>query len=44
MPKRSGIELGRLVSQRRLPVELLMLTGDAEESLLNEALDLGVKG
>jgi DNA-binding NarL/FixJ family response regulator len=44
MPKRSGIELGRLVSQQRLPVELIILTMDAEEGLLQEALNLGVKG
>ena len=44
MPRRSGIELGRLVSQQRLPVELIMLTMDAEEGLLHEALTLGVKG
>jgi DNA-binding NarL/FixJ family response regulator len=44
MPKRSGIQLGRLVSQHRLPVELIILTGDAEEGLLHEAMDLGVKG
>lgn len=44
MPRRSGIELGRLVSQRRLPVELIFLTMDAEEGLLHEALNLGVKG
>src|ERR1043165_8521480 len=44
MPKRSGIELSRLVTQHRLPVELIMLTMDAEEGLLHEALNLGVKG
>ncbi len=44
MPRRSGIELGRLVSQQRLPVELIILTMDAEEGLLHEALNLGVKG
>jgi len=44
MPKRSGIQLGRLVSQQRLPVELIILTMDAEEGLLYEALNLGVKG
>jgi DNA-binding NarL/FixJ family response regulator len=44
MPRRSGIELGRLVSQQRLPVELIILTMDGEEALLNEALNLGVKG
>ncbi len=44
MPKRNGIELGRLVSQQRLRVELIILTMDPEEALLNEALNLGVKG
>ena len=44
MPGRSGIELSRQVLQRRLPVELVMLTMDSEEGLLNEALNLGVKG
>jgi DNA-binding NarL/FixJ family response regulator len=44
MPGRSGIELGRLVSRQRLPVELIILTMDAEAGLLHEALNLGVKG
>ncbi len=44
MPRRSGLELGRLVSQQRLSVELIILTMDAEEGLLHEALNLGVKG
>jgi DNA-binding NarL/FixJ family response regulator len=44
MPKRSGIELGRLVAQQRLAVELIILTMDGEEGLLHEALNLGVKG
>jgi two-component system, NarL family, response regulator DegU len=44
MPKRSGIQLGRLLLQHRMPIELIILTMDAEEGLLNEALKLGVKG
>jgi DNA-binding NarL/FixJ family response regulator len=44
MPQRNGIQLSHLVSQQRLPVELIILTMDAEEGLLNEALNLGVKG
>jgi DNA-binding NarL/FixJ family response regulator len=44
MPKRSGIQLGQLLSRQRLGVELIILTMDAEEALLNEALNLGVKG
>lgn len=44
MPRLSGIDLGRLVSQQRLPVALIILTMDSEEALLNEALSVGVKG
>jgi DNA-binding NarL/FixJ family response regulator len=44
MPKRSGIQLGQLVLRQRLPVALVILTMDAEEALLNEALNLGIKG
>jgi DNA-binding NarL/FixJ family response regulator len=44
MPKRTGIQLARLVLQQRLPVELMFLTMDAEEGLLNEALNIGVRG
>ena len=44
MPKRSGIQLAQLVRQQRLPVELIILTMDSEEGLLNEALNLGIKG
>ncbi len=44
MPKRNGLQLARLVSQKSLPVELIMLTMDAEEDLLSEALNLGVRG
>src|SRR5512133_1748425 len=44
MPKRSGLQLGALVSRHRLPVELIVLTMDTEEALLNEALNLGFKG
>jgi DNA-binding NarL/FixJ family response regulator len=44
MPKRSGIQLGQLLLRQRLPIALIMLTMDAEEALLNEALNLGVKG
>lgn len=44
MPKRSGLQLARGVAQEHLPVALIMLTMDAEEALLNEALNLGVQG
>lgn len=44
MPKQSGIQLAKLLSQKRLSVELIILTMDSEEALLNEALKLGAKG
>lgn len=44
MPRRSGIQLARLVSQQRLRVALIILTMDAEEALLHEALNLRVQG
>lgn len=44
MPHRSGIQLSRICVEQRLPTELIILTMDAEEALLHEALRLGVKG
>lgn len=44
MPKRSGLRVARALSEQPLPVALIILTMDPEEALLNEALDLGVKG
>ncbi len=44
MPKRSGLQVGRLLLQQRFPVELIILTMDSEEGLLHEALNLGIKG
>lgn len=44
MPGYSGIQVARLVSQRHLHVQVIILTMDGEEGLLNEALSLGVKG
>jgi len=44
MPKQSGLQIGRLVMQQRLRLELIMLTMDSEEALLNKALNLGFKG
>lgn len=44
MPKRSGIQIGRLLARQHLPVELIILTMDAEEQLLREALNDGIKG
>jgi DNA-binding NarL/FixJ family response regulator len=44
MPKRSGIQLARLVLQHHMSIGLIILTMDTEEGLLNEALNLGIKG
>jgi DNA-binding NarL/FixJ family response regulator len=45
MPKRDGMQLCRLISsQQHWRIAVIILTMDAEEALLNEALSLGVKG
>ncbi len=44
MPKCNGIQVARRVAQQRLPVQLIILTMDREEALLDEALNLGVNG
>lgn len=44
MPRQTGLQIGRLVLQRRLKLELIVLTMDTEEALLNKALNLGIKG
>ncbi len=44
MPKYNGIQVARRVAQQRLPVQLIILTMDREEALLDEALNLGVNG
>jgi DNA-binding NarL/FixJ family response regulator len=44
MPKPNGLQLARLVSTQYPRVGLIILTMDAEEALLNEALSLGIRG
>lgn len=44
MPGRSGLDLARQWAQQPSPVAFIFLTMDPEEGLLNEALNLGVKG
>ncbi len=44
MPKCNALQLGRLLARQCLGVELIILTMDPEEALLNEALNLGFKG
>jgi DNA-binding NarL/FixJ family response regulator len=44
MPKRTGLQVARDLWERRAAVGLIMLTMDGDEDLLNEALNLGVRG
>jgi len=44
MPRRTGIQIGGLLSRHPLPVEVVILTMDSDEGLLSEALNLGIKG
>jgi DNA-binding NarL/FixJ family response regulator len=44
MPGQNGIQLARQLKQNRIPTNLVILTMDNEEALLNEALSLGVTG
>ena len=44
MPKQDGFAVARVIIERKLPVAVVFLTMHKDESLLNAALDLGVKG
>jgi DNA-binding NarL/FixJ family response regulator len=44
MPKLGGFGTAREIRKRQLQVEMIILTMHAQEDLLREALDLGVKG
>jgi DNA-binding NarL/FixJ family response regulator len=44
MPKQDGFAVARAIIEKRLPVAIVFLTMHKDESLLNAALDLGVKG
>lgn len=44
MPRKDGFSVARAVIDERLPVEVIFLTMHKNETLLNSALDLGVKG
>ena len=44
MPKRSGIELARELSESQSPVKVILYTGDADRARLLEALDAGARG
>jgi DNA-binding NarL/FixJ family response regulator len=44
MPRKDGFDVARAVAREQLPVEVIFLTMHKNETLLNSALDLGVKG
>jgi DNA-binding NarL/FixJ family response regulator len=44
MPKQSGIQVARLVLQHGPKLEVIMLTLDSEEALLDKTVNLGIKG
>lgn len=44
MPKMDGFAAARIIRAKRIPVEIVFLTMHKDERLLNEAIDLGVKG
>lgn len=44
MPKLDGFAVAREIADRRLPVEILLLSLHADEDFLRAALDLGAKG
>src|SRR2546423_3857391 len=44
MPALDGLEVARVIRQRRLPGEIIFLTMHSEEEMFNQALSLGVKG
>jgi DNA-binding NarL/FixJ family response regulator len=44
MPQRDGFAVARAIIEKQLPVAVVFLTMHKDESLLNAALNLGVKG
>ena len=44
MPKLSGLEVARKISEEKLPVKIIFLTMYKDEDMFNEAMDLGANG
>lgn len=44
MPRLDGLAVTRRLREQKIPIEVILLTVHREESLLNFALELGVKG
>jgi DNA-binding NarL/FixJ family response regulator len=44
MPKMNGLEFAQVVRDKKIPVQIIVLTMHKEEHLLNRAMDLGVRG
>ena len=44
MPKLNGIQVARILHDKKNPVEIVILTMYSEEDIFNEVMELGVKG
>jgi len=44
MPNKDGFDVARVIRQKKLPVQVIILTMHKDERMMNAALDLGVKG
>jgi DNA-binding NarL/FixJ family response regulator len=44
MPQKDGFEVARVIREKKLAVQVIILTMHKDERMLNAALDLGVKG
>jgi len=44
MPKKTGFEILKEVTSKKIPVNIIFLTMHKGENLFNEAMDLGIKG
>jgi DNA-binding NarL/FixJ family response regulator len=44
MPEYNGIQVARILREKNIPVEIIILTMYSEEDFFNEVMELGVKG
>jgi DNA-binding NarL/FixJ family response regulator len=44
MPRMNGLEVARMVQQKKIAVAIVILTNYKEEDMFNEAMDAGVQG
>ena len=44
MPKLNGLEVVKIINQKKIPVKIIILTMYDKETIFNRAMDLGVRG